>query len=137
MRPVKEVTHIGPDQAMVVGSSICRGRWLPEAVEFVETHQDALSQMPVAYFLVCLIAEGLPRGEPLRGGGAVRGLDWWWSLPAGRRRRAGQCWTPGLALSSAKEPTGTVAGGCELLLSLAAKETGSIMEVPNDNGSED
>ena len=36
MRPVKEVTHISPDQAMVVGSSICRGRWLPGLMTLVK-----------------------------------------------------------------------------------------------------
>jgi menaquinone-dependent protoporphyrinogen oxidase len=30
------------------------GRWLPEAVKFVETHRETLQRMPIAYFVVCL-----------------------------------------------------------------------------------
>jgi menaquinone-dependent protoporphyrinogen oxidase len=30
------------------------GKWLPEVMEFVKTHQDKLSRVPVAYFVVCL-----------------------------------------------------------------------------------
>jgi menaquinone-dependent protoporphyrinogen oxidase len=50
---VKEVTDVSPYQAVVVGSAIRMGQWLPEVVKFVETHQEALSQVPVAYFVVC------------------------------------------------------------------------------------
>jgi menaquinone-dependent protoporphyrinogen oxidase len=39
---------------VVVGSGIRVGKWLPEAVQFVERYQEALSRVPVAYFLVCL-----------------------------------------------------------------------------------
>lgn len=54
VRPVREVTDLSPYRAVVVGSGIRGGRWLPEAAQFVETHQEALWRMPVAYFLVCL-----------------------------------------------------------------------------------
>ncbi len=54
VRPAKSVNDIGPYQAVVVGSAIQRSQWLPQAVEFVRMHQDALSQIPVAYFLTCL-----------------------------------------------------------------------------------
>ncbi|MBL7063605.1 MAG: flavodoxin domain-containing protein [Anaerolineae bacterium] len=50
----KDVTDVSSYQAVVVGSAIRAGRWLPEAVKFVETHQEALSQLPIAYFAVCL-----------------------------------------------------------------------------------
>jgi len=33
------------------------GRWLPEAVQFVGTHQETLSRIPVAYFLGCMTLE--------------------------------------------------------------------------------
>ena len=54
VRLAKDVTDVGPYRAVVVGSAIRMGRWLPEAVKFVETHRDALSQVPVAYFTVCM-----------------------------------------------------------------------------------
>jgi menaquinone-dependent protoporphyrinogen oxidase len=50
----KDVTDVSPYRAIVVGSAIRMGRWLPEAVKFVEMHRDALSNMPVAYFTVCM-----------------------------------------------------------------------------------
>ena len=54
VRLAKEVTDLSPYRAVVVGSGIRVGKWLPEAVQFVEQHQEALSRVPVAYFLVCL-----------------------------------------------------------------------------------
>jgi menaquinone-dependent protoporphyrinogen oxidase len=54
VRLAKEVTDLSPYRAVVVGSAIRAGRWLPEAVKFVKTHREKLSQMPVAYFVVCL-----------------------------------------------------------------------------------
>ena len=40
--------------AVVVGSSIRFGRWLPEAVRFVEEQREALEVVPVAYFTTCI-----------------------------------------------------------------------------------
>ena len=54
VRLAKDVTDVSPYRAVVVGSAIRMGRWLPEAVKFVETHRGALSQVPVAYFAVCM-----------------------------------------------------------------------------------
>lgn len=54
VRLAKGVTDVGSYRAVVTGSAARMGRWLPEAVKFVETHKEALSQMPVAYFTVCL-----------------------------------------------------------------------------------
>ena len=50
----KEMTDLSPYRAVVVGSAIRAGQWLLEAVKFVKTHREKLSQMPVAYFVVCL-----------------------------------------------------------------------------------
>jgi menaquinone-dependent protoporphyrinogen oxidase len=54
VRLVKDVNDLSPYQAVMVGSAIRMGKWLPEAVEFVKTHQNTLSRLPVAYFAVCL-----------------------------------------------------------------------------------
>lgn len=54
VRPVKEVEDVGPYQAVIVGSAIRIGRWLPEATKFVETHRAELGRVPLAYFGVCM-----------------------------------------------------------------------------------
>ncbi len=54
IRQVESVRDLTSYQAVVVGSAIHSSKWLPEAVEFVETNQKILSQIPVAYFLTCL-----------------------------------------------------------------------------------
>ena len=54
VRLVENVTDVSAYRAVIVGSAIRMGRWLPEAVQFVETHRETLSQMPVAYFLGCM-----------------------------------------------------------------------------------
>lgn len=59
VRPIKEVRALDGYQAVILGSAIRMGRWLPEAVQFVEAHKTELSQMPTAYFLVSLfLSEG-------------------------------------------------------------------------------
>jgi len=54
LRLVKNVNDLSPHQGVIVGSAIRMGKWLPEAAEFVKTHQETLSRLPVAYFTVCL-----------------------------------------------------------------------------------
>jgi menaquinone-dependent protoporphyrinogen oxidase len=52
--PMGEVTDLGLYRAVVVGSAIQGGKWLPEAMEFIQTHQSALIRKPCAAFLVCM-----------------------------------------------------------------------------------
>ena len=54
VRLVENVKDLGPYQAVIVGSAIRRGNWLPEATAFVKSNQDTLSRVPIAYFVVCL-----------------------------------------------------------------------------------
>ena len=54
VRYLKNVKDLTPYQAVIVGSAIRMGKWLPEAVEFVKTHQDVLCRVPVAYFTACI-----------------------------------------------------------------------------------
>jgi menaquinone-dependent protoporphyrinogen oxidase len=54
VRPMKEVKDLTPYRAVVAGSAIHGGKWLPEAMDFVRAHQSRLNQMPTAIFLVCL-----------------------------------------------------------------------------------
>ena len=54
VRPVGKAKEVSGYDAVIIGSAIRVGKWLPEATKFVEKHRDALSQVPVAYFTVCL-----------------------------------------------------------------------------------
>jgi menaquinone-dependent protoporphyrinogen oxidase len=54
VRPMKDVQDLAPYRAVVAGSAIHGGTWLPEAMQFMQTHQAALAQKPFATFLVCM-----------------------------------------------------------------------------------
>lgn len=51
VRQMKEVKDLSPYRAAVVGSAINGGKWLPEAMEFVQANQSQLNKMPTAIFL--------------------------------------------------------------------------------------
>jgi menaquinone-dependent protoporphyrinogen oxidase len=59
VKPVTAVHELQGYQAVVVGSAIRMGRWLPEAVEFIKANRETLSHIPTAYFVV----SGLLRTE--------------------------------------------------------------------------
>ena len=50
----KEVEDVTPYSAVVLGTGIHAGRVHRDMPRFVEQHRQALSGMPVAYFVVCL-----------------------------------------------------------------------------------
>jgi menaquinone-dependent protoporphyrinogen oxidase len=52
--PMREVKDLSRYQAVVAGSAISTGTWLPEAMQFVQTHREELNQKPFATFLVCM-----------------------------------------------------------------------------------
>lgn len=54
LQPVQEVKEIAQYQAVVAGSAINGGAWLPEALQFVQAHQVELRGKPFAAFLVCM-----------------------------------------------------------------------------------
>ena len=54
VRPMREVQDLTPYQAVVAGSAIHGQQWLPEAMQFVQTHRAALANKPFAAFLVCM-----------------------------------------------------------------------------------
>jgi menaquinone-dependent protoporphyrinogen oxidase len=54
VRPMKEVTDLTPYRAVVAGSAIQDKQWLPEAMQFLQTHQASLTRKPLAVFLVCM-----------------------------------------------------------------------------------
>ncbi len=51
---IKNANNIGSYQGVVIGSAIYMGKWMSDAIDFVNKNQDILRQMPVAYFLVCM-----------------------------------------------------------------------------------
>ncbi len=56
VRPVQAVTSLDGYTAVVLGSAIHSGKWLPEAVSFLQANQARLRQLPTAFFLVCMMA---------------------------------------------------------------------------------
>ena len=49
-----EVEDLTPYGAVVAGSAIQGGEWLPEAIQFMQTHRAELAQKRFAAFLVCM-----------------------------------------------------------------------------------
>lgn len=61
VRPMQTVTDLTPYRAVVAGSAIQGGQWLPEAIQFLQVNREALRQKPFAAFLVCMtLAMGKP-----------------------------------------------------------------------------
>jgi menaquinone-dependent protoporphyrinogen oxidase len=52
VKPIQEKPQISGYQAVLIGSAVHHGNWLPEAVNFVKTNQQALNRVPVALFCV-------------------------------------------------------------------------------------
>ncbi len=58
VRPIAEVTDLAAYDAVVLGSAVHRGAWLPEAQRFVEAHREALQRVPTALFCVHVSNKG-------------------------------------------------------------------------------
>ena len=54
LRPMQAVADLAPYAAVVAGSPIEGHQWLPEATQFVRTHQAQLSRIPFATFTLCM-----------------------------------------------------------------------------------
>ena len=52
--PMTEVKDLKGYDAVIAGSAIHGGRWLPEAFDFLELHKEGLKSKPFAAFLVCM-----------------------------------------------------------------------------------
>lgn len=63
--PMKEVKDLDAYDAVVAGSAINGGQWLPEAMQFMQTHQAELRKKPFAAFLVCMTLS-MKNGEQYR-----------------------------------------------------------------------
>ena len=67
VRPMQAVEDLAAYRAVVAGSAIRGGKWLPEAMDFLQTHQVELARLPCATFMVC-ITLGMRNGEKYREG---------------------------------------------------------------------
>lgn len=52
LKPMRETPTVNGYRAVLLGSAVNHGKWLPESVEFVRAHQKALNRVPVALFTV-------------------------------------------------------------------------------------
>jgi menaquinone-dependent protoporphyrinogen oxidase len=55
VRPVNEVTDLNSYTSVVIGSAVHSGKWMPEAMAFVESNQNTLRRIPTAVFQVCMM----------------------------------------------------------------------------------
>lgn len=65
VQPVTGVSSLDGYRAVVLGSAIRGGAWLPEALEFLQAQRAALAKKPLAVFLVCMTL-AMPKGEEYR-----------------------------------------------------------------------
>lgn len=63
--PMQDVADLSPYTAVVAGSAIQAANWLPEAMQFMKSHQAVLAQKRVALFLVCMTL-AMPNAEKYR-----------------------------------------------------------------------
>ena len=64
--PMRDVKDLSLYDAVVAGSAVNGGAWLPEAMQFVRVHQAELKRKPFASFLVCITLT-MKSGEQYRG----------------------------------------------------------------------
>lgn len=62
---MKDVTDLTHYRAVVAGSAVQGQKWLPEAMEFIQTHQAILAHKPFAAFSVCMTL-AMKNGEKYR-----------------------------------------------------------------------
>jgi menaquinone-dependent protoporphyrinogen oxidase len=54
VRAIQDGFDLTPYRAVIVGSAIQGGSWLPEAMQFLRDHQSVLTNKPFAAFIVCM-----------------------------------------------------------------------------------
>ena len=63
--PMSAVTDLSTYDGVVAGSAVQDRQWLPEAVQFIRTHQGTLESKPFAIFAVCMTL-AMRNGESYR-----------------------------------------------------------------------
>ena len=64
---MQNVREISSYKAVVAGSAVQGAQWLPEAMQFMQMHREALLKIPFATFTVCMTL-AMPNGEKYRQG---------------------------------------------------------------------
>jgi menaquinone-dependent protoporphyrinogen oxidase len=64
--PMQQVNNINQYDVIVAGSAIQAGKWLPEAIQFVQTNKTILNQKTFAVYLVCMTL-AMKNNEKYRG----------------------------------------------------------------------
>ena len=65
LHPMQDVKDLADYHAIVAGSAIQDRQWLPEAMQFLQTHRSTLAQKPVAIFTLCMTL-AMKNGERYR-----------------------------------------------------------------------
>jgi len=65
--PMNDVKDLSAYDAVVAGSAIRGSKWLPEAMQFIQTHRSTLAQKRFAMFTVC-ITMAMKNAEAYRSG---------------------------------------------------------------------
>lgn len=52
--PIHDVKDLGSYNAVIIGSPIRKSQWLPEAMQFLQTHRVELARKRIATFTVCI-----------------------------------------------------------------------------------
>jgi len=63
--PMSEVTALSGYRAVIAGSAVQSGKWLPEAMDFIRKNRSELNIRPFAAFLVCMTL-AMPKGDLYR-----------------------------------------------------------------------
>ncbi len=58
VQPVESVSNLSGFQAVVLGSAVRYGAWLPEMTKFIESQRSTLAQLPSAFFTLHMQALG-------------------------------------------------------------------------------
>lgn len=62
---MKNVNDLTPYNAIVAGCAIQGGKWLPEAMDFIQSHRKVIETKPFAAFLVCMTL-AMPKADKYR-----------------------------------------------------------------------
>lgn len=72
---VEAILSLAGYDAIVLGSAVYLGRWLPSARDLVEAHKDTLRTRPVWLFSSGPLGETKPGGSPVRIDGIVEAIE--------------------------------------------------------------
>lgn len=61
---IKNANNISSYQGVIIGGPIYMGKWMPEAIDFIQENEDTLRKIPVAYFLVGMTLARHPEKRP-------------------------------------------------------------------------